>query len=58
VIKLKEGHVIPTAELIAKKNTANGTILIHILLMNVIIFDGRCNWRYMTTDWCWEMVEG
>jgi hypothetical protein len=44
VIKLKEGHVIPTAELIAKKNTANGTILIHILLMNVIIFDGRCNW--------------
>jgi hypothetical protein len=43
VIRLTEGHVIPSADILAKKHTVSGTILILIPLTNVIIFGDRYN---------------
>jgi hypothetical protein len=43
VIRLTEGHVIPNADILAKKDIVNGMILILISLTNAFIFGDRYN---------------
>jgi hypothetical protein len=43
VIRLKGGHVIPTADQLAPKNIVSGMIHFHILLTNAIVSVDRYN---------------
>jgi hypothetical protein len=44
VIRLTEGHVIPSTDILVKKTYCKCTILIRIPLTNAIIFGDRYNW--------------
>jgi hypothetical protein len=50
VIHLTEGHIIPSADILAEKTYVTGTILILIPLTNAIIFADRYNQREMMAD--------